>query len=242
MCIRDSLEQWVMSVCKWWEGVTKLELEYANYSRMFIRDVNNYIAEYTSGDLKRKGAYEYDVDWHQNHSALVVPKAAEAALVHGENIRDFITNHDDIFDFFLLAKVQRSSHLEYCGEKVGNIARYYISENGDPLFKVMPTKGVAGEYKRANSIPDHIYDAIKAEVGSAWDARINTKNKKVYEPESRTCINTGWCVTLCNNLSFYRLDDVKCWIASGLNLEWYIKETEKLVYLLKGESDGREGE
>jgi len=240
--IPDHLEQWVMSVCKWWEGVTKLELEYANYSRMFIRDVNNYIAEYTNGDLKRKGAYEYDIDWHQNHSALVVPKAAEAALVHGKNIRDFITTHQDIFDFFLRAKVPRSSHLEYCGEKVGNIARYYISANGDPLFKVMPTKGIAGEYKRANSIPDHIYNAIKAEVGSAWDARIHTKNKKVYEAESRSCINTGWCVTLCNNLNDKRLDEVKCWVHSGLNLEWYIKETEKLVYLLKGESDGREGE
>jgi len=240
--IPDHLEQWVMSVCKWWEGVTKLELEYANYSRMFIRDVNNYIAEYTNGDLKRKGAYEYDVDWHQNHSALVVPKAAEAALVHGRNIREFITTHDDIFDFFLRAKVPRSSHLEYCGETVGNIARYYISRNGDPLYKVMPAAGPIGEYKRANGIPDAIYQQIKAEVGSAWDVRINTKNKSTYE-ERRSGVNTGWCVTLCNNLQDYRLThNMDCWIASGLNLEWYIKETEKLVYLLKGESDGREGE
>jgi len=231
--IPNHLEQWVMSVCKWWESVTKLELEYANYSRMFIRDVNNYIAEYTNGDLKRKGAYEYDIDWHQNHSALVVPKAAEAALVHGENIREFIINHKDIFDFFLCAKVPRSSHLEYRGEKVGNIARYYISHDSSPLFKVMPSKGVAGEYKRANSIPDHIYNQIKSEVGSVWDARINTKNKSVYDAENRTGINSGWCVTLCNNLNIHTVDD--------LNIEWYIKETEKLVYLLKGESDGREG-
>lgn len=36
----------VDNVCKWWEQVTKLELEEACYSRMFIRDCNNYIAEY----------------------------------------------------------------------------------------------------------------------------------------------------------------------------------------------------
>ena len=34
-------------VTDWWEMVTGLQLEEAEYSRMFIRDVNNYIAEYT---------------------------------------------------------------------------------------------------------------------------------------------------------------------------------------------------
>ena len=34
------------SVCKWWQDKTHLSLEHARYSRMFIRDCNNYIAEY----------------------------------------------------------------------------------------------------------------------------------------------------------------------------------------------------
>lgn len=231
--IPNHLKEWVMKVCTWWEVITKLELEYANYSRMFIRDVNNYIAEYTNGDLKRKGAYEYDADWHQNHSALIVPKAAEAALVRGENIREFFKGPLNIFDFFLRAKVPRSSHLEYKGDDVGNIVRYYISHDGAPLFKVMPAAGPIGSYKRANGIPDSVYQTVKLEVGEAWDARINTKNKSVYE-ERRSGINTGWCVTLCNNLDNH--------VVENLNIEWYIKETEKLVNLLKGVEDGREGE
>jgi len=75
--------------------------------------------------------------------------------------------------------------------------------------------------------------------------RINTKNKSTYE-ERRSGINTGWCVTLCNNLNDHLEKDTFDGIVAGrlqdLNFEWYIKETEKLVYLLKGESDGREGE
>jgi DNA polymerase elongation subunit (family B) len=34
------------AVCKWWQDATQLSLEHARYRRMFIRDCNNYIAEY----------------------------------------------------------------------------------------------------------------------------------------------------------------------------------------------------
>ena len=34
------------AVCEWWQTLTGLSLEHARYNRMFIRDCNNYIAEY----------------------------------------------------------------------------------------------------------------------------------------------------------------------------------------------------
>ena len=76
MINRSQIEQ-LQHVRRSWEQQTKLELEEAVYSRMFIRDVNNYIAEYEGGGVKRKGAYEYKLAWHQNASALVIPKVAE---------------------------------------------------------------------------------------------------------------------------------------------------------------------
>lgn len=129
-------------ICKKWEQYTELQLESAYYKRMFIRDVNNYIAEYEDGKLKRKGAYEYDIEWHQNHSALVIQKAAQAFLVNGEPIEDFIRAHDDPFDFYLRTKVPRSSYLELVfpdrRESLQNITRYFISTDGGSLLKVMP--------------------------------------------------------------------------------------------------------
>ena len=225
-------QQWVHSVCQWWEQLTNLTLESAEYNRMFIRDVNNYIAEYSTGGLKRKGAYEYELGWHQNHSALVVPKAAEAALVRGENIREFIESHNDIFDFFLRTKVPRNSILEWGGEQVSNIVRYYISKNGKPLEKVMPPVGPAGEYKRANNLTNDYFNSVIAEIGTGvWDERIHTKNKSVYE-ERRTSINTGWTVELCNKLlieNFEGVDFITSIDKADINMEWYIKEAEKLV-------------
>ena len=128
----------VESINREWERITKLDLERADYSRMFIRDVNNYVAEYTDGKLKRKGKYEYELEWHQNHSSLVVQKAVEANLIHGQDIRDFIDNHDNVFDFMLRVKVPRGSRLMFGDQQIQNTTRYYISDSGKNFTKIMP--------------------------------------------------------------------------------------------------------
>ena len=125
-----------------WEDRTGLQLEEAIYSHMFIRDVNNYVARYENGSVKRKGAYEYDMDWHQNAGALVIAKVAEKHLIDGAPIRETVENWPDIMDFMLRTKVPRSSHLglEKDGTTVQlqNITRYYIAKDGGRLFKWMP--------------------------------------------------------------------------------------------------------
>jgi len=138
---RENMQR-VEKVKQWWQDFTGLQLEQAIYKSMMIRDVNNYIAVYEDGRVKRKGAYEYDLDWHQNHGALVVAKAAEKVLVEGAPIRETVENWPDRMDFMLRTKVPRSSHLsiEHEGEltKIQNISRYYIAERGGHLFKWMP--------------------------------------------------------------------------------------------------------
>lgn len=142
MRLKRSDYNYVKSVCKEWEQLTKLDLEEAEYSAMFIRDVNNYIAVYTNGKVKRKGTYEYDLAIHQNASALVVQRAVEAHLLHNEPLEAFIKNHDDPFDFYLRAKVPKTSKLVLKrpegDEPLQNTTRYYISTNGGKLVKTMP--------------------------------------------------------------------------------------------------------
>lgn len=129
-------------IADWWEMVTGLTLEQVEYSRMFIRDVNNYIAEKQGGGVKRKGAYEYEREWHQNQSALVIPKAAEAHLIHGTGIREFVMTHDDKYDFMLRAKAPRGSRLVWVIDgqdyALPSLVRYYVSTAGGELVKIMP--------------------------------------------------------------------------------------------------------
>lgn len=164
-CPRDRIDD-IEAINREWEVLTKLDLERADYSRMFIRDVNNYIAEYDDGKLKRKGTYEYDVGWHQNHSALVVKKAVEAHLVHGENIREFIINHDDMFDYMLRTKIPRTSRLMCGGEQIQNVTRYYIGEQGAPLVKIMPPNP-----KKPELGERHFKQHVKVlKTGEQWNA------------------------------------------------------------------------
>jgi hypothetical protein len=141
-------------ICEAWQKQVKLQLEFAEYDKMFIRDVNNYIALYTDGKTKNKGAYEYkDLGWHKNHSSLVIPMAAEAKMLQGTDIREFIMNHKDKFDFMLRTKVPRSSRLVLVtqdGQEVTqqNICRYYPCKSGGKLVKIMPPLEEGGDERR----------------------------------------------------------------------------------------------
>lgn len=138
---RASKEQ-VEAVCRDWEQVTKLTLEYVEYSKMFVADVNSYLAQTVGGKVKRKGRYEYDVDWHQNASCLVVPKIAEQVLLEGANAGRLLVEWPDKMDFMLRAKVPKTSHLvsktTHGEQQLENTQRYYISHGGGELVKVMP--------------------------------------------------------------------------------------------------------
>jgi len=259
-CPRKHIED-MKNVCKWWENYTCLELESVIYSRMWIKDVNNYIGEYTDGKLKRKGAYAHErvIEnpdtaerlWHQNHSALVVPKAAEAALVHGQDIRDFIINHKNIYDFMLRTKVGRADQLilsDIFGKKteLQKITRYYVSTALDAgtLTKVSPPAGkkIVGQWARKNKLTDEFYNGVIAELkdladviknrvqldatGLPHDERINTKNRSQYKIRN-TVFESGYLVTPCNNINDANRDDI--------NFEYYITEAEKLVNPLRGE-------
>lgn len=150
---RDKREEY-NSICDAWQKQVGLQLEYAEYSKMIIRDVNNYIAVYTNGKVKRKGAYQYEgLGWHQDQGGLVIPMAAEAAMLHGVSVKSFIQNHENKYDFLLRTKVPRSSRLVMVmsdGTEVQqqNICRFYACNAGGSLVKIMPPLTEEAEPRR----------------------------------------------------------------------------------------------
>ena len=241
--VHRSQHEAVRATCQRWEQLTGLQLEEAIYSRMMIRDVNNYTAEYAeSGKLKRKGAYEYNTQWHQDPSSSVVAMAAEAALVRGESVRDFITNHRDPFDFMLRAKVPRSNKLMHRWPEFGvelelqHITRYFISHNGGYLVKLAPPTGEPGTWKRKAKVSEAMFQSVMREIdypdfaappadtldsaGTPWDARIHTGNRSKHDTREMS-INSGWRVTECADAALFD------W--GSLNYEWYIEQASKLV-------------
>lgn len=219
-----------VELVKWWESVTKLELERNDYSKMIIRDVNSYIAVYDgSGKLKSKGAYEWKgLPHNKNHSALVVKMAAEAYLCRGEDPEAFIREHEDKFDFMLRTKVPRSSKLvlengDGTDEQVQNICRYYVSNKGKPMVKVMPpvTPTKTEKLYLDNVSGDEVVISTKTDI--------NKYVKKGYEyvrdvetrcPDRRLGIEKGWNVKVTNDIKNFDWD---------INYDYYIERTWKLI-------------
>lgn len=224
-------EQFFNLWCGHWEQETGLKLEYADYKKMWIRDVNNYLAVDMQGKIKRKGAYWYpetDADywggsgsnWNKDFSNMAVKKAIEQVHLKGVAPADIIRLLNDPFDFMLRYKTQGGATV-YIGDKAQlKTVRYYVSTAGQPMRKVTPAKGVIGEFKRKNGITDAEYIKVKNEIAlGAHDERIHTKNKSVYAPTSSE-IEKGWLVKQCNHVRDFNWKDV--------DYDYYVEEIEKL--------------
>jgi hypothetical protein len=145
ICSKKDIDD-IKKIVNTWEKLTNLEMEYAIYKQMIIRDVNNYQSEHENGEVKSKGCFEIDRAWHKNHSMLIVPKALKEYYINGIPIEDTINNCTDIFDFCKRYKSIGKSRLvsrTYSGTKVNEESlsknvRYYVSNDGVDLVKIMP--------------------------------------------------------------------------------------------------------
>ena len=121
----------------------KLTYECNEYKSMIIRDVNNYIAEYTDGHCKYKGCFEIDKELHKDNSMRIVPIALSEYFIKNIPFDQTIKNHKNIYDFCLRLKLNNGfigTHNSILNsqkhiETLGKNTRYYISNKGGYLFK-----------------------------------------------------------------------------------------------------------
>jgi hypothetical protein len=232
--IHESQVEAAKVIEKAWEQMTKLTLEDVLYERMFIRDVNNYLAIGTDRSVKLKGAYwtpdptnyhesianAQPVSWHKNYSNVVSIRAAVAHMTEGVDIEQFIRLCLNPYDFVCAVKIRRSDTLLWGEESQQRNSRFYISTDGKPLTKILPAQGKPGTFKKANNVSDAEYERVMKETGGAWDVRVCTKNKSRYE-ERESQIMAGYKVTMCNSIKDFN------W--SNVNYDWYVQEAQKLV-------------
>lgn len=142
-------------ICQSWENMTGLTLEHNQYTKMIMRDVNNYIAVDIKGKAKRKGIFEIYYDYteedgkpHQYHKspdATVISQALFNYYANDVNIDDTIDNCNDIYEFCYGIKKQKGfEHWLITADQKGvidiekrddKVIRYYISSKGANIFK-----------------------------------------------------------------------------------------------------------
>lgn len=232
--IHESYQYMADEVCKKWEALTNLVLERADYSKMFIRDVNNYIAVGVDGKRKLKGAYwtpdpknyhksiatSQPPAWHKNFSNVASVRAAVANMIDGVGIEEYLKTKCDMFDFCCAVKVGRKDNLMWGNTEVQRNTRYFIATEGSYLKKLSPPTKPEGTYKKKPRVTDVEYNRIMEETGGEWDARVCTGNKSKYVTRE-TSIASGYKVIVCN--------DIKDFDWSKVDWTYYIEEAKKLL-------------
>lgn len=135
-------EQKFKDVCKWWENLTKLELEEDRFERFYQFAINDYLGVlegYKDSKnpklLKKKGLFIDNVTLGKGMQPMIIPKAINANLADNIPVEETIRNCKDINEFITYQKVDKKFAVQYMNKFINHINRYYISTNGGYLYK-----------------------------------------------------------------------------------------------------------
>ena len=100
----DAFYDRVDDVAYEWEHRTGMGLEFDEFTRVYQKDVNNYILVAADGSMKTKGAYVKKLG-PLDYDLAVVNKALVEYMVHGVPVEDTIAADDDLIDYQRVVKV-----------------------------------------------------------------------------------------------------------------------------------------
>ena len=157
-----------------WEHTTGFTTEETLYRAVYAKDVNNYLAIKTNGEVKGKGLYSNPWEkpgrnvakLQKNPQTTIVIEAVVALLRNGVPLRDTITQCRDITKFVSVRTVTGGAQKE--GVYVGKAIRWFYST--DTLHSVMNYQ------KSGNTVPKsdgskplmELPDEFPADVNYNW--------------------------------------------------------------------------
>lgn len=145
-----------------WMLTTSYELERAEYSVLASRDVNNYVAVKTDGEIKRKGVFA-DGGLAKNPDCNIAFDAVAQYLATGKSLKETIMECSDVRQFLTVRRV--TGGAVWCGEYLGKAVRFYYSRavNKDVCIvyaknsnKVPKSDGARPMMTLANAVPDDV--------------------------------------------------------------------------------------
>jgi DNA polymerase elongation subunit (family B) len=115
-----------------WEFLTGFELEKTHYDRIYIRDVNNYLAIKSDGGIKTKGFLSMN-DLSRNAHLGIVKKAVKNYLTNEYPIENTIRN--GLKEDYVLTKKTKFG-AKFRGEYLGKVVRWYYRTDGDYILNM----------------------------------------------------------------------------------------------------------
>ena len=141
-----------LEICNKWSERTRLNLEHDLIKKIYQKDVNNYVFEFTNGKLECKGAYLQLNNCFKNDMSIL-NDAVRNYLLHETPVEKTINECDELIKFQHINKIGKT----YCGVKWGDedlserVIRTFASTNEeDPgLFKIKIKRNKDGDLVKA---------------------------------------------------------------------------------------------
>jgi hypothetical protein len=188
-CPRD-LEWVAMQTVQWWEGITQFTMERTDYSAIYNRDVNSYIAIGPTVGVKRKGAFSSadpgSSGW-PNPTGQICVDAMIAYLTDGTPLIDTIMACKDIRQFIFVRAVRGGGSFN----KHGTLKKFVsagVTATGNKKAEQPPKKY---QEQMMDKYPNHAsYEALYA--WSQFDVEYLGKVVRwYYKKDSTGCIQSN---------------------------------------------------
>lgn len=131
------------SICNEWETRTRMVLEYDIFTKIYQKDVNNYITVEKNGKYKSKGAYVKKLN-NLDYDLPIVNKALVEYFINDTSIDDTILNCNELKEFQKIVKLSNKyKHAIHNGEILKEkTLRVFASRrmNDDRVYKVKVDK------------------------------------------------------------------------------------------------------
>jgi hypothetical protein len=136
------------SLCKKWEDTVLIteagigELEYTEYTKYVMLNVNSYLAVKTDGTTKEKKDFLKDYLLEKNKSKKMTALCLYNYYMYGKSPEQTIDEHRNIYDYTIAVKANRDYYYQGVDKKTGTInkyekmCRYYCATEGEVLYKM----------------------------------------------------------------------------------------------------------
>ena len=181
-----------------WEVETKLELETDEFEAFYQYAINDYLGVLkgftdTKDDklLKRKGLFIDTVTLGKGMQPVIIPKALTEYFINGTPVEETICNCKNLNDFITYQKVSKDYKVEYNGQLISRINRYYASTNGYYLFKCkVDNEGKRTDYNHmlkasGVTIVNNLNDIKEFPTNINYSYYIGEANKIITQFENR---------------------------------------------------------
>ena len=237
--------------CKEVEEIVNIPLEVQICKKIIARDVNNYINIISDDNIKFKGCFEIDRDYHKNHSKRIVSIALGEYFINNRSIEETIfehiniynTNSNNVFNDSINDKLSNSFYENYgiydfcLGAKMKGqnelVQRYWKGCDliEDPLSKMnryyISNTGIE-LIKKLPPLEKHFLTETDKYKLKFDDQQLNIfdfiEDVKVDAEDRDENLEAGYKCTLFNKYKEYKYD---------LNYDYYIKECYSIIDKLK---------